>query len=422
MPKLTDNKNPSYRLHRQSGQAVVTLNGRDILLGKYGTAASRNEYNRRIGEWIQNGRQPAVAAADLSINELIGRYKSHVESYYRHPDGSPTGEADNIRDALKPLRKLYGTTLASDFSPLKLKAVREAMIDPKMIDPNATGKGWCRTLVNHNIHRVRALFAWAVENELVPPAVHHGLCAVKMLKMGRTEARESKPILPVADDVVDATLPYLSSTVTAMVKLQRLTGARPGEIAGIRTTDIDTTGNVWLYRPAQHKTQHHGRQRIISIGPKAQDVLQPFLKPLNPAAYCFSPADSMAEMREQRHQARKTPQHWGNRIGTNRTRKPRRTPSERYDDHSFRRAIKRACDLAFPVPADLLEDPQSVVKWKRDHRWHPNQLRHSAATEIRKRFGLEAAQCVLGHASPNMTLTYAERDQAAASRIAAEVG
>jgi len=245
---------------------------------------------------------------------------------------------------------------------------------------------------------------------------------VKGLKHGRSDARESEPIMPVDDVVVEATLPHLSTTVAAMVRVQRLTGARPGEICAMRTADIDTSGPVWTYRPAQHKTQHHGRARVIAIGPKAQDVLRPFLKPLNPAAYIFNPADSVAEMRERRNQARKTPAGQGNAIGTNRAYMPRRTPGTRYNSASYRKAVERACDFAFPVPDGLLKDPKAVADWKRNNRWHPHQLRHSAATEIRRRFGLEAAQHVLGHATPNMTLTYAERDQAAASRVAAEVG
>jgi hypothetical protein len=50
--KLKDNQVPSYRLHKQSGQAIVTLNGRDILLGKYGSASSKAEYRRRTAEWL----------------------------------------------------------------------------------------------------------------------------------------------------------------------------------------------------------------------------------------------------------------------------------------------------------------------------------------------------------------------------------
>ena len=46
---------PSYRHHKPTGQAVVTLNGKDHYLGLWGTAASRAEYDRLIGEWIANG-------------------------------------------------------------------------------------------------------------------------------------------------------------------------------------------------------------------------------------------------------------------------------------------------------------------------------------------------------------------------------
>jgi integrase len=422
MPKLTDSRVPSYRLHRQSGQAIVSLCGRDILLGKHGTAASKAEYSRRISEWIAAGRQTPAASADLSIAELIARYKLHVEAYYRHPDGSPTGEANNIRHALKPLRKLYGSTSAADFSPLKLKAVREAMIDPKMIDANATGDGWCRRFVNQSAGRIRAMFRWAVENELLAPSVYHGLLAVTGLKLGRTEARESEPIKPVDDATMEATIPHLTCVVAAMVRLQRLTGARPGEVCQLRTADIDRAGSVWIFKPAQHKTQHHGRPRVIAIGPRAQEVLLPFLKPLNPTAHIFNPADSVAEMRERRNAARKTPVNQGNKIGTNRARSPKKKISSRYCATSYRKAIERACDFAFPVPDDLRDDATKATAWRRNHRWHPNQLRHSAATEIRRRFGLEGAQVALGHASADITQIYAERDQAAASRIAQEVG
>jgi hypothetical protein len=44
---------PSYRRHKQSGQAIVTLTDdagrrKDVLLGKHGTAASRHAYARVI--------------------------------------------------------------------------------------------------------------------------------------------------------------------------------------------------------------------------------------------------------------------------------------------------------------------------------------------------------------------------------------
>ena len=76
-----------------------------------------------------------------------------------------------------------------------------------------------------------------------------------------------------------------------MVRLQRLTGARPGEICSLRPLDLDTSGDVWRYIPEKHKTSHRGRERIILIGPRGQSILRPYL--LRAAdAFCFSPQES----------------------------------------------------------------------------------------------------------------------------------
>lgn len=48
---------PKYRWHRTSGQAVVTLYGKDHLLGPRGTAVSRAKYDRLIAAWQDHGRQ-----------------------------------------------------------------------------------------------------------------------------------------------------------------------------------------------------------------------------------------------------------------------------------------------------------------------------------------------------------------------------
>jgi site-specific recombinase XerC len=56
------------------------------------------------------------------------------------------------------------------------------------------------------------------------------------------------------------------------------------------------------------------------------------------------------------------------------------------------------------------------------HRWHPNQLRHAYATQVRKDFGLEAAQVALGHSRADVTQVYAERDVGLAAAVAAKIG
>jgi integrase len=207
--------------------------------------------------------------------------------------------------------------------------------------------------------------------------------------------------------------------VADMVRFQQLTGARPGEVCQIRPRDVDRSGEVWEYRPASHKTQHHGRQRIIYVGPRAQDVLRSYL--LRSAdSYCFSPAESEAMRLDDRHAARVTPMSCGNRPGSNRKPRPKRKPRDHYVKDAYRRAIQRAVVNA--NRQQMTEAAKAGVEPKLLAHWHPNQLRHSAATEIRKLFGLEAAQVVLGHSKADVTQVYAERDGKLAADIMRRIG
>src|SRR5690349_16921735 len=115
---------PSYRLHRPTGQAVVTLGGRDIYLGKYNSAASRLEYNRLIAEWMANNRT-FRPGHDLTVIELAAAFMLHARQYYRGPDGKQTSEVANYKPVLHRLISLYGRTRAADFGPLALKTVRQ---------------------------------------------------------------------------------------------------------------------------------------------------------------------------------------------------------------------------------------------------------------------------------------------------------
>ena len=144
-------KNPSYRLHKATGQAVVTLDGRDVYLGRHGTPGSKAEYDRIIAEWLAGGRgRPGHAPGDLTVSELILAYLRFADGYYRDPDGAPTCEPDCVRDAMKPLRRLYGHTEAARFGPLALKAVRQTLVDGKL----------CRTTINARVGRIKRMFRW----------------------------------------------------------------------------------------------------------------------------------------------------------------------------------------------------------------------------------------------------------------------
>ncbi len=130
-------KAPSYRLHKQSGQAIVTLTDglgcrRDVLLGKHGKPESHAAYDRCVAEWIAGGRRLRVTEVGnaISINELLLRFWDHAQDHYRKPDGSPSNELVDFTLSPRPLRELYGTTSAKDFGPLALKAIRQRMMEP----------------------------------------------------------------------------------------------------------------------------------------------------------------------------------------------------------------------------------------------------------------------------------------------------
>jgi integrase len=390
MPKIAGNLTPKYRKHKASGQGIVTINGKDHYLGPYGTAASRKEYDRLISEWIANGRTATLDKPVATIIEVLAAYLKFAKPYY-----GQSGEYDNMLYALKPLKALYGTLPAAEFSPLKLKAVRQKLIESNL----------CRNEVNQRIGRIKRFFGWAVENELIPPSVLHGLRAVRGLARGRSDARESDPVKPVPEAYVDAVQAKVSPQIWAMVQLQRFTGMRPGEVTIMRTADIDTSGNVWVYSPAHHKTAWRGHDRKIYLGPRAQQVVKAWLR-TDLDGYLFQPREADAWHRERRHKARKTPASCGNRIGTNRVRgrKAKRRPGERYAVLAYCDAVRRACQRA-DVPI-----------------WSPNQLRHNAATWLRKEFGLDVARVVLGHRSPAITEVYAELDSAKAQEVMGKVG
>lgn len=375
--------------------AVVQFNGRRHYLGEYGSAESKAKYHRMIAEWEASGRSAlyGLPAQTLTVEKLVFRYMEFAKQYY---GDASRGEYANMLNAIDRVADLYGPTLACEFGPLQFKAIRQSFIS----DNNS------RQHINAKMRRIIRMFRWAVGDDLISPEIPTALSMVPGLRMGRTDARESKGIKPVMSEVVDATLPHLHPVVRAMVEFQRFTGCRPAEVCALRPCDVQRDGEVWQYRPSRHKTSHYGKSRTVYIGPKAQAILRPYL--LRAAdAFCFSPKDVDRERREHGAAMRKTPMSCGNVPGSNRKRYPEVKPGDSYKTQSYANAIRRACVVAFGADCQ---------------HWSPNQLRHAAATEIRKAFGLEAAQVILGHSQADVTQIYAERDSSLAVRIAREVG
>ena len=277
---------PNYRLHKATGQAFVELGGRRFYLGKHGSKASREAYEQRIAEYLANGRKiaPTRTKTGISCQELAVHFLEWAEKYYVK-NGEPTTSFDHCRNAVSLLVQHYGHESTDNFAPLSLVFLQDQWVE----------QGLSRPTVNRYVGIIKQAFRHGSKFGWVNPPTYHALLSVDGLKAGRTKAPEYKKIKPVADAIVEKTLPHLPPIVADMVQIQRRSGMRPQDIRNCRACDFDRSGDVWRYVPYTHKTEHQDKKRVVAVGPKAQAILMPYLleKADTPEAFLFSPQDTL---------------------------------------------------------------------------------------------------------------------------------
>jgi integrase len=394
---------PPLRLHKHSGQGYVIVGGHRRYLGKYGLPETLEQYRRLCAEWLA-GSLDAVQdrPREITVSQLCAAFWKHAQKHYVLPDGRQSHELGSYAVVIRATRALYGSLPVSRFGPKALKAVRETLIGgtaPKMRRPGS------RKTINKHVGRIRRIFKWGVAEEMVPETAYRALLAVDGLQQGKSEARESRPVQPVPEAHIEAVQPLVSRQVNAMIELQLLTAMRPGEACMMRPCDLDVSGKVWIYRPKRHKTEIYGHERVVYLGPRAQQIVRPFLAGRGTTDYLFSAKEAEADRLAARHAKRKTPPSLGNRPGTNRRETALRTPGDHYTSNSYRRCIQRACKTA-GVPV-----------------WRPHRLRHTAATRFREQAGLDVAQTLLGHrVGSQITEIYAQANVERALQVITKVG
>ena len=365
-------KLPKMCRHKRSNRAYVTdpFTQQEHYLGVWGSVEAQKNYDAWIQALLarrQEVASGAPAGGAVTVARLILDFLDHARRYYMK-GGKVTTEVSSIEQALTPVNELYGTLEADKFGPKELKAVRLRMIE----------KGWARRNINKQVQRIRRMFRWGVEHGLVKTEALAALATVPGLRRGRTPARETAPIEPVPEGVLEAVLPRLAEDVRAMVLIQLHADMRPGEVVILRPCDLDRSDEPWLYTPHTHKTEHHGRQRRVFLGPRARQILAPYL--------LKCPADDAWLFPSEGR---------GKNLGI----------KGHWTVAGYRRAIRTACDKDPPLPY-----------------FHPNQIRHTAATAIRAEYGIEAAQAVLGHANLSTSEIYAHKSEALAQEIAEKFG
>lgn len=243
------NRLPKICRRADRNLAFITLDGRRYYLGVYGSAAAQIEYGRIIAEYLQGVPPETSSDSRRTVADVAAVFLARSKTYYVK-NGKSTGQHERYCAALAPVLKLYGTTPIDDFNVAKLRVVQT--------DLEKSGR-YCRSYINTLVNCVRGAVKWAVSEGLVDASVLSGLQTLPALKPKRSTAREAPPVLPVAPEVVAATIPFLTSPVAAMVRVQSLIGCRPGEICEMRAADLKTDGDVWIYTPPSHKTEHIAR-------------------------------------------------------------------------------------------------------------------------------------------------------------------
>jgi integrase len=408
--------------HQASGQARIKVMGRHHYLGKHSSPESHVRYEQLREEW-KAGRLHHDERHELTVGDVLARWWVHAREHYKDRDGQPREELTNFRFSLGPLARLHSRTPARDFGPRALKEVVAAMVSGSWMTKEESvkarqyghGRGWARTTVNRSLARVKLLFRWAESEELVIAGKLHALETVRGLEADELGCREPDDTAPVPEAGLALTLPCMNYVVRAVCELLLLTGARPKEIRDLRPADVRTDGKieaargyfvelgsgVWAVPLARHKTAKKKVRRVLLLGPRAQAVLRPFLE-RDPDAYCFSPAEAVAELGRQRRAARKS------RVQPSQEYRRKDSPARQagvcYTRKALERSVKYACKKAGVAP------------------WRPGALRHNAATRIVEEHGLEMARLILGHTKSEMTLRYALMDFRRGAEFQAEAG
>ncbi len=322
-------------------------------------------------------RLPTTVLKSESVDELCGGWIAWCETYYRHKDGSQTGEAWGCQNAVRLLREMYGTRPAAELQHADMLAVRDALVR----------SGIARVTVNRYMERIKRLWRWALDEGHITATQKAELSQVQNLKAFRSDAPETEPVRPVDDSAVDATCAVMARNTADMVRVQRLTGMRPGEVCNMRWVDIDTSSTPWIYRPAWHKTEWKGKIRAVLIGPKARAILEKyraFVRPFSPqAAFDVETANGAEGRRGVRGIPDKLTDKWD---------------TARYGC-TVRDAAKRA----------------GVEEWS------PNRLRHTFATSVRRKYGIWASAALLGH-SNRLKITEGYSREAAVDELVRECG
>jgi integrase len=381
-------RTPRYRRHSQRNFGFSEVRGQRIRFrGVYNSAESLEDYHALCARLAREHRAAAepqqIVTESLTVHELCLAYLDAAEAHYER--GGRRGEIQNTVLSLRYLWRIYGELPATEFGPLKLAEFQDKLANTVACDrhgkPRKDGRHLSRKYINTVSYRVKRMFMWAVSKEMIPPQVPMALRSVPPLKYGKSAAFEPMRRKPVPIRHVVAVLRRVNRVVRDMLRVQWYLGVRSDSICHAKAEQFDRSGSLWKWRP-KHKTDHLGHDLVVFIGPRCQAILKPYLDKKRAGEFLFSPRDARRCVRYRK----------------------------RYDSATYRRAVRNAIRRVNAAAKEKIPE------------WTPHQLRHAKGHAVRDRFGIEAAQAVLGHNSIKATQIYSDKRTDLAKLVAEQTG
>ena len=335
-------KLPKLRHQKSRNCCVVRLDGKDHYGPKWNAGDAESWYQQLISDYLH--RQQALARLTIvSVRDMTLQFLEYSKARHKPETSS------NYARACRYLCDVAGDLDACQLTLAHIESLRDIRI----------AAGNRRKYINDMVGRVKQLIKWSQRYMYMTSETVASILALEPISANHPFVTPSEPVRPVSIDLINQVLPHLNDNVGAMIRLQLYSGARPGEIIRLKPERMDTSDDVWIYRPDSHKTDSYGHIRQIAFGPKSIPILETRMD--RPAGgYAFN---------SDRHD-----------------------PASCYSKDTYGRAIRRGCERAGVS------------------RFTPHQLRHTAATFIQQQYGITGAQLMLGHSSPKTTAIYAQQN------------
>ena len=399
-PKKENYLSPMRR-HRRKGRqdtARCTLirNGvkEDVYLGLWGSEDAEAQYQRIKAEY--DGQTLAVAPPDRDSVTMAYLFDKFLDAQETRWGALTQRQKDSERGSyltvIRHTMELYADLPVKDFNCTAYRNVRQYLV---RLAPRVEGnrkKPWSRNYVVKLIGFLRRILHWGVSHDIVSYDVVAKLKYVEPLEAPELEVKPPRQDVP--DEVIKATLPYLTSVVRDMVIIQRGNGLRPSEVCNIQVKDIDTSADQWTLTKKGKTTKKTGIPLVVFFSLAEQEIIRRRIAGKKPNDYLFTPEESERERQGWRSENRRTP-HTPSSLADKREREKRpKKFNPHYDAssyyHAIQYAIRKANQEGVMIP-----------------HWTPYQIRHTAVTEVAYRNDRQTAAFLAGHMHVSTTNRYA---------------